>query len=129
MTLKEHNDDISTNNTKRKQQKTEPRWMIQLHQKINSLRRNIAHIELILKCKGTNTFSQNQLKIQNRLRKKYGNVRKNTLIFRQKTLKNELKATSTKMAYDKKVFERKTNKQTICTKSKSCISFISRKQK
>ena len=38
------------------------------------------------------------------------NVKKTTLVYRQKLLKNELKATATKLSYQKKVYERNLNK-------------------
>ena len=94
-----------TNNQRK--ERTEPKWLTSLQNKIDSIRRNIAHIELILKCKETNTFSRKQLKICKRLRKKFGNTKKGNLVYRQKLLKNELKATSTKLKYQRKVSERK----------------------
>ena len=51
-TLKPSNERIST----------EPKWVVQFTTKINRIRRDIAHIELIQKCKQTNSYTANQKK-------------------------------------------------------------------
>ena len=51
-TLKPSNERIST----------EPKWVVQFTAKINRIRRDIAHIELIQKCKQTNSYTANQKK-------------------------------------------------------------------
>ena len=86
VTLKQHLNDVnlkSTNNTK----STEPKWMVQLSDKINRLRRDISHIELIQKCKQTNSYTASQKRIRNRLIRKFRNMKQHTLIYQIKCLK------------------------------------------
>ena len=64
-TLKPSNERIST----------EPKWVVQFTTKINRIRRDIAHIELIQKCKQTNSYTANQKRIRNRLLRKYRNIK------------------------------------------------------
>ena len=97
-TLKSRNDRIST----------EPKWVVQFTTKINRIRRDIAHIELIQKCKQTNSYTANQKRIRNRLIRKYRNIKEHTLTHHIKCLKQELKATSSRLNYQKKVSERQT---------------------
>ena len=104
VTLKQHLSDVnlkSTNNAK----STKPKWMVQLSDKINRLRRDIAHTELIQKCK--NSYTASQKRIRNRLIRKFRNIKQNTLIYHLKCLKQELKATFSHLNYQKKVSERK----------------------
>ena len=81
VTLKEHLGKRSTKVADSKPEDTEPKWLIQLNERINRLRRDITHIGVVLECKQNNHFTNNQIKIQQRLRRKFGNTRRNTLIY------------------------------------------------
>ena len=96
-TLKPSNERIST----------EPKWVVQFTTKINRIRRDIAHIELIQKCKQTKSYTANQERIRNRLIRKYRNNKEHTLTYHIKCLKQELKATFSRLNHQKKVSERK----------------------
>ena len=79
LTYLQHLNDVnlkSTNNTKYRK----PKWMVQLSDKINRLKRDIAHIELIQKCKQTNSYTASQKRIHNRMIWKYRNIKQHTLI-------------------------------------------------
>ena len=52
-------------------QNTKPQWKIQLEQKIEAIRRRIAYIDVILKCKNEETCTKHQRKIKERLKKWY----------------------------------------------------------
>ena len=80
--------------------------MVQFITKTNKIRRDIAHIELIQTCQQTNSYNANQKRIRNRLIRKYRNIKKHTLTYRIKCLKQKLKATSCRLNYQKKVSER-----------------------
>ena len=108
-TLKSRNDRIST----------EPKWVVQFTTKINRIRRDIAHIELIQKCKQTNSYTANQKRIRNRLIRKYRNIKQHTLTYHIKCLKQELKATSSRLNYQKKVSERKRINKLFSTNPRS----------
>ena len=47
---------------------TKPGWIRNLEQKTLSLRRKIAHTDLIIKCKHLNSFTIHQLKISTKLK-------------------------------------------------------------
>ena len=69
----------SSNNLK----STELKWLVQLTDKFNRLRQDIAHIELIQKCKQTDSHSANQKKLIG----KYRNIKQHTLTYHIKSLK------------------------------------------
>ena len=58
-------------------------------------------------CLQNNTYTSNQKRILHRLRRKYGNKKHHTLIYHAKLLNHELKATSTRLTYQKKTLDRK----------------------
>ena len=84
---------------------TEPKWVVKFTTKINRIRRDIAHIELMQKCKQTISYTGNQKRIRNRLIRKYRNIKECTLTYHIKCLKQELKATSSRVNHQKKVSE------------------------
>ena len=85
----------------------ETKWVVQFTTTINRIRRDIAHIELIQKCKQMNSYTANQKRIRNRLIRKYRNIKQHTSTYHIKCLKQELKATSSRLNCQKKVSERK----------------------
>ena len=105
--LKQHLNDITLKSSNDRNS-TEPKWVVQFTTKINRIRRDIAHIEFIQKCKQTNSYTANQKRIRNRLIRKYRNIKQHTLTYHIKCLKQELKATSSRLNYQKKVSERQT---------------------
>ena len=107
ITLKNHLGDLKET----KQEKitvTKPGWIRNLEQKIVSLRRKIAHTEVIIKCKQLNTFPTHQIKISTKLKRLFGNTKIRTLEYNLKILKQDLKATSKKLSYQSKLNEPKS---------------------
>ena len=98
---------------------TEPKWVVQFTTKINRIRRDIAHNKLIQKCKQTNSYTANQKRIRNRLIRKYNNIKQHTLTYHIKCLKQEQKATSSRLNYQKKVCERKRTNNLFSTNPRS----------
>ena len=73
-----------------------------LDDKIKRLRRDITHTQLILPCSVNNSYTEHQRRIRERLRYKFGNVKRDTLVYRLRLLTQELKATSSKVSYHRK---------------------------
>ena len=67
--------------------------------KIVVLRKKIGQLIALINCKTTGNFTNHQKEIKQRFDKKYGNVRLTTL--KDRLLKQELKATSTKLKWHK----------------------------
>ena len=106
VTLKQHLNNI-TLKPSNDQKSTDSKWVVQFTNKINRLNRDITHIELIQKCKQTNSYATNQKSIRNRLIRKYRKIKQFTLTWHIRCLKQELKATSFRFNYHKKLYERK----------------------
>ena len=118
ITLKNYLGDLKEN----KQEKitaTNPGWIRNLEQKIISLRRKIAHTELIINCKQLNTFTPHQRKISSKLKRLLGNTKIRTLEYNLKILKQVLKAISKKLSYQTRLNERKSINKKICIKPKN----------
>ena len=81
--------------------------MTNLTNKINCLRRDIAHTDLIIKCTASNNFTNNQNHILKSLKKKFGNTKVQTLSYNLNLLKHELKTKSVRLNYHRKTNERK----------------------
>ena len=106
VTLKLHMNDVtikSSNNRK----SSEPKSLVQQTDKIRRFRHDITHIDLIQKCKQTNSYTVNQKRIPIKLIWKYHNIRQHTLTYHISFLKEGLKATSSYLNYQKKVSDHK----------------------
>ena len=105
VTMKEHLKDVKYAKV-RKEEPAEPKWIQNLDNKIKRLRRDISHTQLILSCSVNNSYTEHQRRIRERLRYKFGNVKRDTLVYRVKLLTQELKATSSKVSYHRKKIQR-----------------------
>ena len=90
----------------RKEEPAEPKWIQSLDNKIKRQRRDISHAQLILSCFVNNSYTEHQRKVRERLRYKFGNVKRDTLVYRVKLLTQELKATSSKVSCHRKKSQR-----------------------
>ena len=90
----------------RKEEPAEPKLMQNLDNKIKQQRRDISHAQLILSCFVNNSCTEHQRRICERLRYKFGNVKRDTLVYRVKLLTQELKATSSKVSYQRTKIQR-----------------------
>ena len=87
--------------------KPKPGWQTQAENRINSLRKKLSYIDVVEKCKQTNTYTNHQQKIKQKLKKWYGNIKQDNLDARKTTLKLELKSETEKLRRRKEVEERK----------------------
>ena len=101
VTIKEYLKDVKYAKV-RKEEPAEPKWIQNLDNKIKRLRRDISHTQLILSCSVNNNYTEHQRRIRERLRYKFGNVKRDTLVYRVKLLTQELKTTSSKVSYHRK---------------------------
>ena len=123
ITLKKYLGNLKEN----KQERTtaaKPGWIRNLEQKIVSLRRKIAHTELIIKCKQLNTFTTYQRKISARLKRLFGNTKIRTLEYNLKILKQDLKATYKKLFCQPKLNQRKSINKNFFHEPQKFISQI-----
>ena len=106
ITIKQHLNDVREVKTEQGKS-TEPNWISNLKSKIDSIRRKIAHIEQILTCKEKGSFTKRQLNIEKQLKHRYQNTKAVTLRYKLQNLKQDLKATSEKLKYQKRIHDRK----------------------
>ena len=97
--------DLSEKKNRRETPKR-PKWLINRDQKVAKLRNTIAHINVVLECKRSNNFTRHQLKVREDLYRKFGNTKSSNLHSKLNILIQELKATSSKIRYKEKKFER-----------------------
>ena len=83
------------------------------------LRKKIGQLTTLINCKTTGNFTNHQKEIKQKFDKKYGNTRLTTLNFNRTLLKQELKATSTKLKWHKKKYERHVINNKFNTNPKS----------
>ena len=105
VTIKEHLKDVKYAKVP-KEKLAEPKSIQNLEYKIKRLRREISHTQLILSCSINNSYNEHQHRICERLRYKFGNVKRGTLLYQVKLLTQELKATSSKLSYHRKKIQR-----------------------
>ena len=83
------------------------------------LRKQIGRLTALINCKTTSNFTNHQKEIKKKFDKKYSNTRLTTLNLNLTLLKQELKATSTKLKWHKKKYERQVINNKFNTKPKS----------
>ena len=77
-------------------------WIANLEHHIESLRRKISHIAVIIQCKMENNYTRHQKQLQLKLEKQFGNTKLKTLHSRLLQSKQDLKASSEKLRYQRK---------------------------
>ena len=99
--------------------KSTPAWLRYGEEKISKLQRQIAHVNIILDSRKHNIpLSHKQMKIQQQLKRKYGNLKTPTLTSKQCLLKHELLVESEKIKERKKIEERNSINKTFKTNQK-----------
>ena len=73
---------------------------------MTKLRKTKAHINVVLECRRSNNFTRHQLIVRENLHRKFGNTKSSNLQSKLNILKQELQATSSKIRYQEKKFER-----------------------
>ena len=119
VTLKQHLNCVFLKVDEDNEKVKEPKWMNHLTNKTNRLRRDIAHTDLIIKCKAFNNFTNNQNHILKRLKKKFGNTKVRTLTYNLNLLKHKLKTTSVHLIYLRKINEIKRINRQFTSKPKA----------
>ena len=90
-----------------KNEKIRPRWKVFLNNKINSIRRKISYITLIVNCRNTSSvLTKHQKKIENRLKKWFHNTKLRTLESKLSQLNHDLKLASESLRNKQKLCER-----------------------
>ena len=74
VTLKQHLNEVNLRPTEPKQNKTAPKWMQYLHEKMKRIRKLIPHTKLMTKCEGTNIFTNNQQNVLKILQRKFDKI-------------------------------------------------------
>ena len=78
-----------------KNEKTPPRWKVFLNNKINSVRRKISYITLIVNCRNpSSVLTKHQKKIENQLKNWFRNTNLRTLESKLSQLNHDLKLAS-----------------------------------
>ena len=108
VTANEHMGDLKEKANQRPKTYNPPKWITNIENKINSLRKTIGQLTTVINCKKTERFTKHQKKLRENFRKKYGNTKQRTLDFKLTLLKQELKATCKKLKTHKKSHERKS---------------------
>ena len=85
VTIMEHLKDVKYAKM-RKEDPAKPKWIQNLDNKIQRLRRDVSHTQLILSCSVNNSYTEHQHGIRERLRYKFGNVKRSRLVYRVKLL-------------------------------------------
>ena len=96
-----------------------PGWIKQPEHSIERIRKEIAQLNVMIKCQKTSTYSKHQLKLKQVFTKRYGDFRLKTLQFRLSILYQSLKAKSTKLKYNKRCIERKSINNKFCKNPKA----------
>ena len=98
-----------------KKQPILPKWLSHLQESINRTRKDIAHIMTINECRIKNQYTKKQIKLKDRLRKKFGNIKQTTLDYKLILLKHDLKAKAEKMKHHRNMIETKRlNRKFAC---------------
>ena len=80
VTIKEYLKDVKYTKV-RKEEPAEAKWIQNLENKIKQLSRDISHTQLILSCSVNNIYTEHQRRICERLQCKFGNVKRDTLVY------------------------------------------------
>ena len=118
VTAKEYLNDLSKKSTEKSPKTKMPQWITSIENKIIRLRRTIGHLTIIICCKKTGIFTNHRKKLKEKY-KKYGNTKLHTLNFKFTVLKHNVHATSVKLKYQKKRFNRKFINRKFSTNPKA----------
>ena len=92
--------------TKTKNQKQQPIWITNIENKVEAIRRKLAHVTLIIKCTESGNFTRRQREIERKLRKKYGSTTIKRLTEIKCKLNHDLTAASKSLKDKKTILKR-----------------------
>ena len=84
--------DIQQKPAHQKESNTLPKWLYHLEQSINRVRKELNHINLLIKCKKENSYSKHQKKLLNQYQKRLGNTTLRLFGYKSTILKQEPKS-------------------------------------
>ena len=96
--------------TKTKNQKQQPIWITNIENKVEAIRRKLAHVTLIIKCTESGNFTRRQREIERKLRKTYGSTTMKRLTEIKCKLNHDLTAASKSLKDKKNYLEKTKNK-------------------
>ena len=94
-------------------------WLIQAESRVEAIRRHLSGIDVVLKCKEKNHFTNKQKKIEKQVRKRFGKATKENLLTKQMELKQDLKCVTEKMRRRKLIDERRMINRRFSSNPKS----------
>ena len=115
--VKPHIQDIQQKPANQKESNTLPKLLHHLQQSTNRVRKELNHINLLIKYKKEDFYDKIQKKLLNKYRKKLGNITLRFFEYNSAILKKELKSKSEKLKYQKKTHTTKKNQQDFVNKS------------
>ena len=118
VTAKEYLNDLSKKSAEKSPKTKMPQWITNIENKIIRLRRTIGHLTIIICCNKTGIFTNHRKKLKEKY-EKYGNTKLHTLNFKFTVLKHNIHATSVKLKYQKKRFNRKFINRKFSTNPKA----------
>ena len=124
VTTKEYLNDLNKKYTKKSPKAKVPQWITNIEAKILRLRRTIGHLTIIINCKKTTIFTNHQKILKERYYKKYGNTKLHTIKFKFTVLKHDLCATSAKIKYQKKRYNRKLINRKFSVNPKAVYRYL-----
>ena len=107
VTTNKHKGYLKENTNQRPKTYKPPKWITNIENKTNNLRKTIEQLTIVINRKKTERFTKHQKTLRENFRKKYGNTKQKTLDFKLTLLKQELKATCKKLKTQKRNHERK----------------------
>ena len=85
-----------------------PGWIRQLEQRVESIRRQMSQLLVVIDCKKNNKYTKHQKALQIKFTKKYGNCRMSTLNHKLQLLRHNLRATAETLKFKQKQNARKS---------------------
>ena len=82
--------------------KKTPGWILNYENRVNAIRRKLAHVQVILNCKDNTKLTTKQYGIKEKLRNLYGSTKRARMLEVQANLKHELKVQA-RILHDKKL--------------------------
>ena len=107
----------------------EKRRIVNLEEKINSIRQRLSHVYLVIQFQQNGTFTKHQLNIKHQLQKKYGSVNSRNMNYQKATLQQELKTTSKRSKYQKRLSVQRTLNKRFAMNPKSTYRKMKRDNK
>ena len=97
-----------------------PGWILSYENRVNAIRRKLAHVQVILNCKDSTKLTKKQYGIKEKLRNLYGNTKRASMLEVQANLKHELMVQA-RILYDKKLIAERQRINTLSNTSAKLV--------